>query len=43
MSDHEMRKGRPWPREKVEEFAEELSAVTIPINVTFEGRQKILV
>lgn len=37
-----MRKGRPWTKEKVKEFVEELSAVTIPINVTFEGKQKIL-
>ena len=37
-----MRKGTPWTKKKVKDFAEELLAVTIPINVTFEGKQRIL-
>lgn len=37
-----MRQGTPWTKKKVKEFAEELSAVTVPINVTFEGKQRIL-
>ncbi|MEM2839624.1 MAG: 4Fe-4S binding protein [Thermoplasmata archaeon] len=37
-----MRNGKPWTKEEVEEFASELTAVTVPINMTFEGKQKIL-
>jgi len=37
-----MKDGKPWTREEVAEFASELSAVTVPIDVTLEGKQRIL-
>jgi len=37
-----MTKGRPWTKAEVRSYADDLTAVTIPVNVRIEGRQKVL-
>jgi ferredoxin len=37
-----MRTGKNWTKKEVREYISDLTAVTVPVNVTFEGKQKIL-
>ena len=37
-----MTAGKSWTKKEVKEYISDYTAVTVPINVTFEGKQKIL-
>lgn len=37
-----MRAGKDWTKKEVKENISDYTAVTVPVNVTFEGKQKIL-
>jgi len=37
-----MSAGKDWTKKEVREYVSDLTAVTVPVNVTFEGKQKIL-
>jgi ferredoxin len=37
-----MSAGKDWTKKEVKEYVSDLTAITVPINVTIEGKQKIL-
>ncbi len=37
-----MKQGKGWTKKEVADYYSDLTAVTVPVNVTFEGKQKIL-